>query len=315
MGEATLKIGVRLRHMEPVWEKYLAELRNTAETEVFSDRDALTEQPGVEYLITTRLREQELTLFPDLKAVFLFKTGMDGLPLERLEEKHIPVFPSHANADVIAEHGLALALALLHRVPEFDADLRQNLWFADGTHYYWRSISDLKLGILGYGSIGKCLRKKLLGLSCSVQVLNRSGQYEQGVDYAENLEGLIQWCDLLFIAVPLTEDTRDMLDSELLSQMQGKYIVNVARAEICSQQALFQALEQGVLAGFASDVWYGSPDKSDRTKPAPPAQYPFQELKNVVLSPHAATHEKQAHERYVADAVEHCIKYIKEETK
>jgi formate dehydrogenase len=118
---------------------------------------------------------------------------------------------------------------------------------------------------------------------------------------------------LLFVCVPKTNDTVGMINSEILQKMKGKYIVNIARAEICDEAALFNSLKNGELAGYASDVWYLGPDKLDRTKPAPPSKYAFSDMNNVVLSPHCATHEYGAHERYIADAVEQCICYIRGE--
>lgn len=305
-----MKVGIKLRKEDDVWKPYIDKLSDLVETEVIYGKEITTVCTGVEILITTNLTDLDVEKLPDLKAVFLFKTGMDGLPMDILKRKKIKVYPSHANADVIAEHALALALALLHRVVEFDADLRQNIWFSDGVDYYWRSLSELKVGILGYGSIGSCLGKKLSGLSSQIMGLNNKGKYDVGIIAADDFNQLIEWSDILFICVPKTGDTVGMVNADVLSKMAGKYIVNVSRAEICDEAALYHSLKKGTLAGYASDVWYFRPEKADRTKAAQPANYPFNELHNVVMSPHCATHEFSSHERYIADAVEQCIQYI-----
>ena len=309
-----MKIGIKLRKVDKTWNTYVEKLSSVADTELIYEQSLMSKHEGIEILITTSLCSSDVEKLPDLKAVFLFKTGMDELPRDVLNKKNVKIFPSHANADIIAEHALALALSLLHRINEFDADLRRNVWFADGKNYCWKSISSLKIGILGYGCIGSSLVKKLSGMTSLIMALNKNGMYGQYVIAASNLYELLEWSDLLFICLPKTSDTVGMIDSDALRKMKGKYIVNIARAEICDEEALYNSLRDGELAGYASDVWYLEPDKMDRTKPIPPSKFSFANMKNVVLSPHCATHEFGAHERYIADTVERCMRYMREES-
>ena len=106
-----------------------------------------------------------------------------------------------------------------------------------------------------------------------------------------------------------------MIDATQILNMRGKYIVNISRAEICEENALYNALKDGTLKGYASDVWYCAPDKDDRTQLAEAANCAFKNLQNVVMSPHSATHEVNAHERYINDAVNQCLRFVKGELK
>lgn len=305
-----MKVGIKLRKPDSVWEKYVRKLKKYSEVEVIYDSAMKDVYDDIEVMITTHLSESVLAKFPGLKAVFLFKTGMDGLPLCRLESRNIFVQCSHANADVIAEHAIALSLSLLHRIPEFHNDLRSGVWYSNGQNYMWKSISNMKVGILGYGHIGEAIYRRLAGFQCEVWAYNRSQRYSEGLKGAGDVQELIANCDLIYICLPKTEETCSLINKEILQSMKGKFIVNVGRAQVCDEKALYEALNTGSLAGYASDVWYEAPDKTDREKRVLPSKYPYGELKNVVMSPHCATHETDAHERYIQDAVESCIKYV-----
>ncbi len=305
-----MRVVVKLRRPDPVWDIYLKKLKAEADTCLLYDQDPIPVFQDVEVMITTNLSRETLSYFPALKKIFLFKTGMDGLPLDELQKRNISVVCSHANADVIAEHALSLALALLHRVPEFHNDLCKGIWYSDGLHYHWRSISSFCIGILGFGHIGKCLYQKLLPLSRRILVLNKSGKYPEQVESAASFAEMTEKCGLLFICVPKTEETTDLFDETVLRRMKNAYLINIARAEICNEKALFEALSQNYLAGYASDVWYHKANKTDRTEKTMPSDYPFETLHNVVMSPHCATHDLDSHERYIRSAVEACIAYL-----
>lgn len=306
-----MKIAVKLRGADAAWDKYLERLGAAAETLLLYDNALCEKYGGVEIMITTRIDKPTLLKFPDLEKLFLFKTGMDGLPLDELKNRGISVIPSHANSDIIAEHALSLALALLHRIPEFHNDLTRGIWYSDGADHMWRSINSFKIGILGFGSIGRSLYDKLLPLNRDITVLNKSGKYPDGIKHAASFNRLISDCDLIFICVPKAEDTVDMFNADVLGRMSGKYLVNIARAEICNEKALFTALSENRLAGYASDVWYRGSDKTNKSARIMPSDYPFEKLRNVLLSPHCATHEQAAHERYINDAVNAVLKEIK----
>lgn len=305
-----MRVAVKLRAPDEIWDKYLEEIRAEAETVVLYDSALNDSCDDAEVMITTNINEETLLKFPKLKKIFLFKTGMDGLPLDALHRRNISVICSHANSDVIAEHALSLALSLLHRIPEFHNDLRSGIWYSDGSDYKWRSINSFCIGILGFGCIGKSLYNKLLPLNKNVLVLNKSGQYPDNVKSVPSFEKLTEKCDLIFICVPKTSETINLFNDTVLNKMAGKYIINVARAEICNEKALFEALSENRLAGYASDVWYNKA-KRDKCEKIMPSDYPFEILKNVVMSPHCATHDLYSHERYIKDAVSSCVSYIR----
>ena len=86
---------------------------------------------------------------------------------------------------------------------------------------------------------------------------------------------------------------------------------NIARAEIFDEKPLYELLQEGVIAGYASDVWFHEAKKNDRKQKVAPSDYLFSDLKNVVMTPHCATHTCDAQSRYISDCVNACISYIK----
>ncbi len=306
-----MRITIKLRKPDGTWDKYVGELAEYADVKIICDSDEYRSD-DCEVLITTNLSAELLDNMPNLRRIYLFKTGLDKLPLDEIKKRGIEVFPSHANADVIAEHALTLALTLLHKTVQFHNELSHGIW-TKGESGKWVALSELKCGILGYGAIGKSLCNKISALCSDVMVLNRSGIYPAKPDHAESFEQLVELNDMIFICVPKTVDTQGMFNGAVLNEMKGKYIVNISRAEICDERSLYGALKNGVLKGYASDVWFREPNKAIDEKNVMPSEYPFEELTNVVMSPHCATHETYSHERYIKDACDACIKYIKGE--
>lgn len=306
-----MKVVIKLRGEDPVWDRYVEVLGRYTDTSVVYDNE-LQAVSDADILITTNLSREVLEKFPKLHKIFLFKTGMDGLPMQELDERGISVRASHANADVIAEHALTLSLVLLHRTVEFHNDLTTGNWRADGGNFKWHSLSGMRAGILGFGTIGKRLYYKLEHLCADILTLNRSGRYPDGVKSAGSCKELVRLCDIIFVCLPKNRETVGLIDEGMLKEMKGKYLVNIGRADVCCERALYEALKSGILAGFASDVWYRNPSKTDAMSTVMPSDLPFHELKNVVMSPHCATHELDAHERYIKDTVEACLQYITE---
>ncbi len=309
-----MKVAVKLRKPDYIWDIYIKKLEKVADTVLLYDNQLSGKYDNIEVLITTHVSKDELSSFSSLKKIFLFKTGTDGLPISELKERNISISCSHANAEIIAEHAIALSLALLHRIPEFHNDMHNGIWYSNGSNYYWESIRNQRIGILGYGHIGSCIHQKLSIFTNNIIVFRKSAVYPKGVKYASTADDLIKQSDMIFLCLPKTKDTIGLINHKRLQNMKGKRIVNVGRAEICDEKALFEALKSETLAGFASDVWYREPDKTGKINNITPSAYPFEQLKNVIMSPHCATHEVGAHERYIRDAVTSCINYILKES-
>ena len=134
-----VNIGIKMKKEDQDWHEHIERLNKVANVvQIYNDKN-IGDISLIDVLIATRVTVSDIEKMPNLKAVFLYKTGTDSLPIELLFERNIEVIPSHANAEYIAEHALALALSLIHRVNEFDADLRRGIWYSDGINYFWDS--------------------------------------------------------------------------------------------------------------------------------------------------------------------------------
>ena len=261
---------------------------------------------GYDIFIGKKMSPEALETADRLKAVFAYKTGVDNFPLEELDKRDVTLVNSHIDADIIAEYAFGLSISLVNRITECDKKLRKGIWY-DNTNPYWESLFDMKVGLLGYGHIGKQLNALLRRNGIKTYTLNRGKVYEDIVPL-DTLDALYEKVDVLILSLPKTPQTDDLIDKAALEKLQGKYIVNVGRSNCIDQKALYQALKAGKLAGAAIDTWDEKP--KDYTSRLRPSEHPFVRLSNVVLSPHQATRIRAGHQRYVTDTTEKVIDYI-----
>ena len=289
------------------WDDQLKKLRNEFPEAQFTFNDEpekrINELNNSDAVIAGRLTAEEVESSPDLKAIIVPFTGLNNFPLDIINERKIELYNTHANAPYVAEHALALALALLGKVVEFQSDLKKGKWNrTKESEDLWNSIRGKNIGILGYGHIGKYIAKYLKAFDCYVTGFRRSFVSEPDKfadEISSNLEEVIAKNDILFNILPLNSETKGIINAEIIAKMQGKYLITVGRGETISEEAMYNGLKDGILAGAAIDVWYKYPGKSD--EPVMPANFPFWELPNVVMSPHKSAHTAEAVKAMIED--------------
>ena len=234
-----------------------------------------------------------------LKAVFVPFVGINHLPVDLLKERGIAVYNCHGNAFSVAERAIALTLAGFGRIVEFHNDLKwgkwHGFWVGKGREDYWESIEGKRCVILGTGAIGQKLAGFCKAFSCSVIGFKRTPVESSvpGFDkVTTQLEEALTEADIVFITLPLTNQTKHMIAEKELKLMKGAWLTNVGRGEIVAEEALYSALLDGTLRGAALDVWYIYPEKNSEY--GHPSRYPIDELTNVILSPHVAGSTWQA---------------------
>lgn len=252
---------------------------------------------GYDIFIGKKLSKSQLQTADQLKAIFTYKTGVDNFPLKELQEKGIELYNSHANSKIIAEYAFALAMSLTNRVTEFDKKMRQGIWY-DNEAFYWKNLFSMKIGLVGYGSIGQAIHEILINNKIETYTLNRGKQYHH-IHVVETLEELCENTDLIIISLPKTQETNDLFNRELFAHLKGKYIVNVGRSNCINEVDLYEALVHKQLAGAALDAWDTKP--SSRQTQYLPFKMPLNELDNVILSPHQAMRIQNGTKNYVAD--------------
>jgi phosphoglycerate dehydrogenase-like enzyme len=185
-------------------------------------------------------------------------------------------------------------LALARDLVRLDADLRRGQWdsvWSGGPVPLWPELAGQTLGILGYGRIGQAVARRALAFDMEVLALRRdpTGADPNGLGFVrgpEALEEVLGRSDYLVVTLALTPDTRGLLDARRLALVKPTAVlVNVARAEIIDEDALYAALCEGGMRAAALDVWYRYPTGG---APACPGHRPFHTLPNVLMTPHVS---------------------------
>ncbi len=261
---------------------------------------------GYDIFIGKRMSARALKTADRLKIAFAYKTGVDDFPLAEMAQKGVLLVNSHVDADIIAEYAFGLAISLVNRIAECDKKLRKGIWY-DNTNPYWESFFDMKVGLLGYGHIGKHINTLLRRNRIETFTLDRGKEYADIVA-VDTLEALFRRTDLVILSLPKTLETDRIINEDTLKMLRGKYIVNVGRSNCIDQEALYDALAKQEVAGAAIDTWDEKP--KDKNSKLNPSKQPFVKLDNVVLSPHQATRVRAGHRRYVNDITQKVIAYI-----
>jgi phosphoglycerate dehydrogenase-like enzyme len=285
----------------PRWTEAFADLerRYPAHRFVLGDAEVAESLATLDALVASRLPEGLLAGATSLKALFVPLAGLNHLPVAELAAAKIRVFNVHANAEAVAQNALALILAHFGRLIEYHLDLREKkwhgFWVGKGSEDEWDTIYDRRCAILGTGAIGRALARLLKPFRCEIVGWRRHPEapLPAGFDRVEaDLEKAVAGVDIVIAALPLTADTRGLITGKTLASMQGAFLVNVGRAAVIDEEALYAALRDGVLRGAGLDVWYEYPRPGSTS--AAPSRFPIHELPNVVLSPHVAGSARQS---------------------
>lgn len=193
----------------------------------------------------------------------------------------------------IAEYVMAGMLEWLIGLRSMDARFRQGDW--TGSHLCGPHHGEMfgkTVGILGYGHIGREVAKRARAFGMHILACGR--QARTGDEYCEQVAGsdalddVLARSDFVVVAAPLNADTAGLINARRLALMKPTAVlINVARGGIVEEGALYRALESGSLGGAILDVWYHYPNQGERRGP-PPSAYPFHELPNVIVTPHAS---------------------------
>jgi len=225
-------------------------------------------------------------------AVAQYGIGVDTIAVDAATERGIMVInvPSFCEEEV-AEHALVLLLGLARRTVFYDRDVRQGVWdWSRQAPIY--GLKGRRLGILGFGKIGRALARKASGLE--LELAAHDPWVEEDVMRSLGvrpltLDGLLERSDFLSVHVPLTDKTHQLLgETELRRLPRGAYVINVARGAVIDQSALYDLLVDGHLAGAALDVLMDEPPTEANRGAA------LLELPNVCVTPHAGFYSEDS---------------------
>ena len=276
-------------------EPVRARLETTCELLVGEEGELLPRLSEVDVVVT-------LAFTPAMGAAAsrLRLVQVPGAGVDRVDRRALPASAVVANAyghdRGIAEYVLGAMLAWNHRFVSVDASLRRGRWEAAWSHDappppFVPELGGKTLGILGYGRIGQAVAHRARAFDMTVHAIRRepTGTSAEGLASLagpERLEALLRGADYVAITLALTPQTRGMIGARQLALMKrSAVLINVARGEVVDEDALYEALAGGTIAGAALDVWYRYPAAPG---PTLPSRRPFHELPNVLMTPHVS---------------------------
>jgi phosphoglycerate dehydrogenase-like enzyme len=223
-----------------------------------------------------------------------------GAGLDRIDRSQLRPGVALANAygheAGIAEYVMGTMIALTRSFQRLDRKLREGQWesqWSVGTPAppLWPELAGKTLGILGFGHIGEALARRAHAFEMKVVAIRRQTQAQAPpnvafVGGAERLDEVLASSDYVAITLSLSPETRGLIDARRLELMKPTaFLINVARAEIVDERALYEALANSRLAGAALDVWYKYPTSAGNVAPS---TEPFHTLSNVIMTPHVS---------------------------
>ncbi len=279
-------------------------LSEDALCEIVGNYDALVVRSGTK--VTRRIIEHGVKL----KVIGRAGVGVDNIDVEAATERGIFVVNAPSSVTTAtAEHTFALLLALMRKIPAAFQSLREGKW--ERTKFVGSQLQGKTMGIIGLGRIGTQVARyaKAFGMrviGCDPFISEERAR-QLGIELRE-LDDLLREADIVSLHVPLTKETRKMIDARAISLMKdGAILVNVARGGVVDEEALYEALVSGKLAGAALDVFEQEPPKEDSISAK------LVQLENVVATPHLGASAKEAQEEAAIEVAKQVLAVLRGE--
>lgn len=265
------------------------------------ESETIAELAGVDAVVAgggEPYTERVFAALPDLRVVARAGVGYDRIDIAAATRHRVVVtITPTANHEAVAEHAMALLLAVAKNIVTNDRRTREGGWRSD----LGRPLRGQTLGIVGLGRIGRSVAVRALAfgmrvIACDVQPPD-AFVAQHGITVV-TFDQLVQQADVISVHCPLTSETRGLFDRHVFRRMKpGAIFINTARGGLVVERDLLDALENGTLAGAGLDVFEVEPTTSDN---------PLLRLPNVVVSPHIASADTRAMEDMGVEAAR-CI--------
>ncbi|MDE1767976.1 MAG: hypothetical protein KGH62_01280 [Candidatus Micrarchaeota archaeon] len=221
----------------------------------------------------------------NLKFIIVPSVGYDWIDVKYAAKKKISTLncPT-ANSEAVANHTVALILALTRRLKEANLALEKGEW--KQLAYMGSELQNKTIGIIGYGNIGKRVGHiaTLLGMKL---------KYADAGSTEKEVDDIISTSDIISLHLPLTEKTEKIINERRVNLMKnGSYLINTSRGKIIDQKALIHALKEGKLAGAGLDVFEREPSQKEEMKISEEI-IELAKMPNVITTPHMAFNTKE----------------------
>ncbi len=286
----------------PILAEGLKEMGFEVSEQANLDREGILHflRNGCEVLIMRSKTKADAALFSAAKDMKIFArggAGMDNVDEDAANSRGIMcINAGEANSDSVGEHAVGMLLDLRHKISKGDREIRAGKWDREGNRGL--EIKGKTVGIIGFGNTGSAVARKLQGLEVSVLAYDKyKDGFGGGYVKESNWEEIQKEADVLTLHVPLNGETRQLINKQKIKDFQKPFVLmNLSRGEIVDTSAVVDALEEGKIIGFATDVL----ENENINELEKGEQVWFQKLKNrqdTVLTPHVAGWSTESYEQ------------------
>lgn len=237
------------------------------------------------------LSDAEMATMPQLEIICAQGVGYEHIDVAAAKSRgiHVTHGPGTNNSSV-ADHTLALMLAITRRIPQFDQAVRGGEW--NKARWNVPGMAGKKLGVVGLGNIGALIARRAAGgFDMAIGYHNRKPQADTAYTYFHSVTELAAWADYLVVATPGGKNTVRLVDAAVLRALGAEgFLINIARGSVVDTDALTASLQSHEIAGAALDVVDGEPQ-------VPPV---LLTLDNLVITPHVAGRSPESVENMLA---------------
>jgi D-3-phosphoglycerate dehydrogenase len=265
--------------------------------------EKIRDYDGLVVRSATKVTAEVIEAADRLKVVARAGIGLDNVDVSAASKRGIVVMNApEGNVITTAEHAISMMLALSRNIPQATQSLKADKW--EKKRFSGREVFSKVLGIIGLGRIGRVVADRAMGLKMNVigfdPYISRDVIDKMGIESA-TLDELLARADYITVHTPLTPETKYILDAEAFKKVKrGVFILNCARGGIVHEGALYDAIQQGIVAGAALDVF----------EVEPPRGNPLLTLDQVIATPHLGASTDEAQENVANAVAEQMIDYL-----
>lgn len=252
--------------------------------------------------------EEFFSFAKKLKIIGRVGSGLENIDLNAAKKYGVTCLNSpEGNRDAVGEHATGMLLALNNKLCIANAQVRHGIWEREGNR--GTEISNKTIGIIGFGNVGRAFAEKLMGFGCKIIAYDKykTNYAPFYVTEKNNLEAILQESDIISLHVPLTNETRYMVNNEFLRKCKrGAIIINTSRGKVLETAALVQAMKAEKIAGACLDVSEFESTSFEKATIQNPDYAWLCQSDKTVLTPHIAgwTHESNIKlSRFLADKI------------
>ena len=267
-------------------------------------REALSGCAGLVVRSETKVTPDLMDSAPSLRVVGRAGVGVDNIDVPAATTRGIVVMNApDGNTITTAEHTIALLIALARRVPQANSSLKSGHW--DRKSFVGVELQGKTLGVVGLGRIGRTVAFRARAFGMKIVAFDPFIAPEQARDLEielASLDEVFSRADFLTIHTPLTPETRGIIGRDAFVKMKkGVRVINCARGGLIDEDALYEAIKSGTVAGAALDVFAEEP---------PPRDHPLLSLDEVIATPHLGASTAEAQEGVAFTVAEQMRDYL-----